>query len=539
MWVCMKIRISLAVACLFALCSCDDGHINDGHGAIPIAGQSHAFIDGTPAATQPIDVVPLSHPFMAAPGRSAMHSDGASSDTHPFPSPRGHNTQVNSRRGARWAGGMCATVTFDREGNLVALCTSGISLSLTLLAPRTLETLAQFPLPGRPSTFAALVHRDVEKIMSDTSGGAYFFLDYEDRVVLADSRQHVQRIGHRRVVGEGKASEGMAQGDGASSWEFYLDREWDLSAQVPNDCLDWDNWFPTGECDPMTAVMPDYRGLIWWVTRKGRIGTLSAESGIVRVLQLDGEEIQNGFSVADDGVYVVSDHALYGLQAKPDGTPTVLWREIYDRGTSRKIGAINQGSGTTPTLLGENYVSITDNADGRINLLVYRRRASMSGARLVCKTPLFEVGASATDNSTIGFDRTLLVENNAGYQNAIVQRDWSAVAGGIERVDIREDESGCDVVWQSRERSPSTVAKLSLQTGLAYYYTFDRPAVDGDNQWYLTAIDVRSGETRLRVPTGTGRRFDNNWAPISLGPDGTAYIGVINGLVAVWDAEGN
>ena len=32
---------------------------------------------------------------------------------------------------------------------------------------------------------------------------------------------------------------------------------------------------------------------------------------------------------------------------------------------------------------------------------------------------------------------------------------------------IREDESGCDIVWTSPERSPSTVAKLSAASGLA------------------------------------------------------------------------
>ncbi len=34
---------------------------------------------------------------------------------------------------------------------------------------------------------------------------------------------------------------------------------------------------------------------------------------------------------------------------------------------------------------------------------------------------------------------------------------------------------------------------------------------------------------------GTGVGYDNNWAPITLGPDGTACIGVFNGLAAVRD----
>jgi hypothetical protein len=39
-----------------------------------------------------------------------------------------------------------------------------------------------------------------------------------------------------------------------------------------------------------------------------------------------------------------------------------------------------------------------------------------------------------------------------------------------------------------------------------------------------------------RVLTGTGVRYDNNWAAITLGPDGTAYVGVLNGLIRVSDS---
>lgn len=48
-------------------------------------------------------------------------------------------------------------------------------------------------------------------------------------------------------------------------------------------------------------------------------------------------------------------------------------------------------------------------------------------------------------------------------------------------------------------------------------------------------MDFRTGERRWRQLTGTGPLYDNNWAPITLGPDGTAYVGVFNGIVAVRD----
>ena len=308
----------------------------------------------------------------------------------------------------------------------------------------------------------------------------------------------------------------------------------DLSTLVPHDCVSPTNRRPKGECDPITAVMPDFDGRIWWVTRRGRVGTLDTETGAVEALQLNGEEIQNGFSVARDGVYIVSDHAMYRFEADGEGRPQIGWREAYDRGTSRRTGTINQGSGTTPTLLGDHYVTITDNADGRMNLLVYRRDPEFAGEREICRVPLFDEGHSVTDNSMIGIGRTILLENNAGYTHSRAQQDWENAGGGITRVDIRADESGCDVVWESPERSTSVVPKLSLGSGLAYFYTF-MPLDNGENAWYLTALDFDTGDTVFKILTGAGREFDNNWAPLTLGPDGTAYVGTAVGIVSIRD----
>jgi hypothetical protein len=88
-------------------------------------------------------------------------------------------------------------------------------------------------------------------------------------------------------------------------------------------------------------------------------------------------------------------------------------------------------------------------------------------------------------------------------------------------------------VWASDVISPTVVPKLSLANGLVYAYTKTR---DEDDPWYLTAIDFRTGETAYRRRTGFGLGYNNNYAPITLGPDGTAYVGVLGGLVAVRDS---
>ncbi|HEX6154403.1 MAG TPA: hypothetical protein VFZ54_00160, partial [Burkholderiales bacterium] len=155
--------------------------------------------------------------------------------------------------------------------------------------------------------------------------------------------------------------------------------------------------------------------------------------------------------------------------------------------------------------------------------------------RAICKTPVFAPGASATENSLVGYRRSLIVENNAGYDIFRTMRRGKTSAPGIARIDVREDGSGCDVKWESAEISQTTVPKLSSSTGLIYLYTKRPNAPRRTDAYYFTAIDFATGRTAYRVLTGTGVRYDNNWAAISLAPDGTAYIGVLNGLVRVRD----
>jgi hypothetical protein len=144
--------------------------------------------------------------------------------------------------------------------------------------------------------------------------------------------------------------------------------------------------------------------------------------------------------------------------------------------------------------------------------------------------PVFARGASSTDQSLIGIGRSLIVENNHGYAVGAVTGGRST-APGIWRIDLTRDGRGCKVVWKARVRAPSVVPKVSRRNGLLY--TYEKPRrTDGRDLWYLTAIDFRSGRIVWRRLAGEGQASNNNYAPITLAPDGTLYIGVIPGLLA-------
>jgi hypothetical protein len=444
---------------------------------------------GSPWIAKPVQAPAAPrHPFMAPNERSNIHSDAYQTDTNRLSGPLGRDTEALS---ASYFG-VCGSVTFDRRGRIVTVCVGAAGPRLLMLDPRTLEQLAMFALPPRQSVPA--------NIFQDFAGGGYFYLDDQDRAVIPTTTRHVY------VVKE------------AGDAGFALERDYDVSGTLASD-------------DKIISALPDWSGRIWYASIKGVMGVIEPRSGAVKTLDTN-EEIQNSFAVDESGgVYVVTIKALYRFDARPDGTPAVTWREVYPNSGIAKPGQVDAGSGTTPTIMGSNYVSITDNADP-MDIVVYRRGKAASGPREVCRVAVFGKGASASDNSLIGAGRAMVVENNYGYTGPMSVFQGGRTVPGVERVDIDKDGRGCRKMWHSDEVSPSVVPKLSLANGLVYLYTKEPGSND---PWYLTAVDFRTGKTAWKRNTGTGLGFNNNYAPVTIGPDGTAYVGVIGGIVAVRD----
>jgi hypothetical protein len=304
---------------------------------------------------------------------------------------------------------------------------------------------------------------------------------------------------------------------------FALQRDYDVSGALASD-------------DKIISALPDWSGRIWFASTRGVMGTVDPDSGTVRTLGL-GEGISNSFAIDETGgVYVVTNRALYRLDADTAGTPTVTWREAYPNAGIAKPGQSDAGSGTTPTLMGSDYVSILDNADP-MDVVVYRRAKTVSGARLVCTSPVFDRGASASDQSLIGTATAMVAENNYGYTGPLATQNGATTTPGLQRVDIDPGGQGCHTVWRSNEIAPTVVPKLSAAAGLVYTYTKD-PQPDHADAWYLTAIDFRTGRTAFKALAGEGLGHNNNYAPVTLGPDGTAYVGTLGGLVALRDTGG-
>jgi hypothetical protein len=470
--------------------------------------------EGGAAVPNPVDdgPPPPRNPFMAPNPRNNIHNDPYMTDTYRLSGPLGDGAEPSSLNTPPRE---CGSITFDSAGRIVTVCVGLDRPVLALLDPHSLQTLAAMPMPVRNVSPGS-------NPFTDFSGGGYFYLDQHDRAVVPTNDRHVLVVS-------------ITGGPG-----FQVDADYDLSGA-----------FPQGE--GIVSVLPDWSGQLWFVTRQGLVGTIDRGSGAVRTRRLSGEGISNSFAVDETGgVYIVSDKALYRFDADANGDPRVSWRVVYPNSGIHKPGQSDPGSGTTPTLMGRKWVAITDNADP-MDVVVYRRAPRLrrpkahrkanakakAKARLVCSAPVFAKGAGSTDNSLIGTNRSLIAENNFGYKIAAADLSGGESVPGLTRVDVvRKKHRGrktrkfrCRTVWSSQERAPSVVPKLSLANGLVYTYT-KPPRSDGTDAWYLTALDFRSGRTVYRRLAGTGVGFNNNYAPVTLAPDGTAYVGVLGGVVA-------
>jgi hypothetical protein len=458
----------------------------------PDANSSPAFI-GAPATQRPVYVAqPPRHPHMAPNERSNLHVDAFQTDANVLPGPLGKGVQ----RLSAFHSADCASVTFDSRGRIVTVCVGlqgprAGGAGLYLLDPRTLDEIGHMDLPGRQPGLST-------DLFTDFSGGGYFYLDDQDRAVVPTTTRHIW------VVAD--------NGSG-----FALQHDYDLTGVVPSG-------------DKIISALPDWSGRLWFASKAGIVGTLDFATGQIKAIDTH-EKIGNSFAVDDrNAVYIVTDAALYRYEAAADGTPQVVWRSGYLNDGRSKPGQTEVGSGTTPTIMPAGpWVAITDNSDP-INVVVYNRDTGAT----VCTVPLFSKGASDTDQSLNVAGRAIVAENNYGYSGPGAVEQGKTTTGGLERVDVNPGGTGCKKVWHSDEIAPSVVPKISLANGLVYTYT--HPAGDKSDPWYLTALDFRDGHTVYKARMGSGLGFNNNYAPVTIGPDGTAYVGVLGGLAALRDA---
>ncbi|MBJ7348728.1 MAG: hypothetical protein JHC87_09185, partial [Thermoleophilaceae bacterium] len=160
----------------------------------PIPGESLGIplisFSGSSATAQRVEsTLPPRHPFMAPNGQSNIHGDAWQTDSYATPGPLGKRMTVRSTLYLA----ECASVTFDSRGRLVTICVGLNGPKIVMMNGDSLSELASYTLPARQNSGVG----DLFSIFSDFSGGGYFYLDNQDRVVVPTNDHHIQVIGLR------------------------------------------------------------------------------------------------------------------------------------------------------------------------------------------------------------------------------------------------------------------------------------------------------------------------------------------------------
>ena len=550
------------------------------------------------------------HPFMKDNLPSAMHEDSYASDISNMQGPVPENPSVQYfqvREKGKEFSGMCPSFAFVDDKTMVTLSFGRTNTTLLLLdIENEIKVLDAIKIPGRGHKAMELASKKARMaLFRNTSGGAYFFLSKANEVIIPGPEYSIFYI----PIKDEKFDRGRMV-------------QYDILEEIEKGDLLIEGIKAKEGRNKLTAVMPDAQGNIWYTSKMGVIGVIDlknfkkgdyqekgicpktysfyiGEFGLLRKIQhffgekyekledlefyregmsdaeyrmelrdffmIDPEtreEIQNSFSIGPDGVYIVSNIALYKFRFNDETKKIEMdpkWHttfheigdQIYPNDGIQKKGQLNDGSGTTPTLMDNRFVIIADNDQRQINLNIY----SQDDGHLVNRFELFEKDSSACENSVVAYGNSLLIGNTFNYVDPF---DFNDTPGGIDRFDFNEQTRKFKKVenWPAEHVDAKTATpKMSTETGVIYVYNRQEEADNGHYDWQLTAIDYKTGRKAFFIrPKFKKGEFDDNisflmksfslgsknydkkvfnniWATYTFGPNNSIYIGAYRGFL--------
>ena len=547
------------------------------------------------------------HPYMKYGYTSAMHEDPYASDVSNLPGPLMDNVEVQYfhvlQKGGGFSG-MCPSYAFIDDTTMVTFSFGRANTTLLLLDIKdTMTVIDYIEIPGRGNSALELVGKKGRaKIFSNTAGGAYFYLSGKDNIYIPGANNNILKI---TIKDRGFDKQNV--------------RSINLKEQIEAGNAVDESLSKKDQLNLLTALIPDAHGNVWFTSRQGVIGIIHRtdkseedcpkvyatfiglyETGekINRYFDTDfdskddidllkdqeqitpeirqefrdrfmidkdtREEIQNSFSVGKDGVYIVSNFALYKFRFNEETKKIELdpkWEKtfkegdlLYNNDWSNKPGHLNTGSGTTPTLMGDDYVAICDNDTNQVNLCIY----SQETGKLISKLKLFDERGAAVENSAVAYNGSYVVCNTYGYEDPFKVNN---TPGGIMRFDLNKTSGKFEKVnnWPASGQYDCKTAtpKLSAPNGMMYVYDRSDTAVDGHLDWQVSAIDFRTGNRvfyirswfekgefndnvgRIMKGGSLGNKnydrkvLNNLWGTFTIGPGNSFYIGAYRGFIRV------
>ncbi|KAB2578222.1 hypothetical protein DBV05_g3295 [Lasiodiplodia theobromae] len=481
---------------------------------------------------------PMSPKTRYAPYADTLHLDSGNTRSSDTLGPLGFNTTQST-----WPVPKSPFFWDSIGSSLTSIALCGTRACIAALDPHTLATLASWSPPDNQTL-------QITYLQVRSGGTSVIAPTAEGRLYVVDRKTHANGTVTFQTTRQVDVSAHIPAG------QTVLGAAWDAAGNV---------WFATGGIVGVDDASANGT----------TVGYVAADDdGSVYVVSIDNQVAENNMAVSGDTVYMstgpagADDHAgavgyLLGFQADREKGVRTVFNESYEAGSGLKPGAFARGSGSSPGMVGDAYIAVTDNADGRIHLNVYKQVTNgyvldAAGQKnRVCSLPLFGVNASANDNALVTHwdgetGEASIVVTNSFHQptmlnlrdglpadiNDAAWNDLTVMPGEFLSVAVVPEGNGtrCEVVWEKKEFYQTSIPILSTAAGLLYTYALDGElAKEGSWVWYWVALDARTGIERWRVRAGAGGTYNNNGMLPYLGPDGALWIATVAGTVKLQD----
>jgi hypothetical protein len=282
-----------------------------------------------------------------------------------------------------------------------------------------------------------------------------------------------------------------------------------------------------------------YDGNLVFTTNQGRLTVISRSFKVLATLALGAgpEEISNSLAVDENnGIYVVSSAKMRKIQWN-GSTVKVAWESDYQTGGStRAVGRLGTGSGTTPSLMGtkpedDKMVVITDGAK-LMNIVLFWRDeipANWPGLpgkdrRIAAEVPVTFGHDNAKTSTT---EQSVLVR---GYGAMVVNNDYGVSTQphfnqplfvlatglpsfrpkGMEKFEWNPATRTLESVWSNQISCPNGIPTMSATSGLAYCL--------GRRQftWTVEAVSWTDGSSSFFQPLGFRPRYNSAYSAMQI-----------------------
>ncbi len=324
--------------------------------------------------------------------------------------------------------------------------------------------------------------------------------------------------------------------------------------------------------ETILALMPLYKPEAWMeiafatmgieYIREGnllKVNIPGAKLGILQIFDKDNasvyyyqfkeEAIQNASALdKNDNIYLITNKKLYKMKFNHSSkTIEKLWEYPYDPGPPpeeieceegsqiyvclflhylKKVRFFN-GSGTTPTLMGDNeeYVGF---ADGALPMKVIILR-TQDGSPVEVDEPIpFSYDQnSQTENSMAYINHKFIIDNNNPEGTGVACYEIKGNYGN-EKVEL---------LWVNKDVfAPNNVPLVSGPSNEGYVYELIK---EGEKEkWFLTSLDLNNGNVKWREFIEEGFEYNSMYAPLDLNDKGEIYIGLFGKILRVRNGVG-